>query len=103
VPWLLNFSSALTEGDSTGSWLRTFEVFDPSELLSSATPSPTLHDNYYPREDATDCAAGNEPYLPGQQFGNPPGEQSGYEQTAPPPGVLARAAAAGLVSSGGNQ
>jgi virulence factor Mce-like protein len=100
VPWLLNFSSALTEGDSTGSWLRTFEIFDPAELLASAETSSTLHDNYYPRENSTDCAAGNEPYLPGQQLGNPPGSQFGYEATSPPPGVLARAAKAGLASSG---
>jgi virulence factor Mce-like protein len=98
VPWLLNFSSALMEGDSAGAWLRTFEIFDPAELLPAAKPASTLHVNYYPREDATDCAAGNEPYLPGQQFGNPPGQQFSFEQTSPPPGVLARAAAAGLLS-----
>src|SRR6202035_3359481 len=84
VPWLLNFSSSLTEGDAAGAWLRSYEVFDPNELLESATTSPTLHDNYYPHENATDCEAGNEPYLPGRQLGNPPGNQSGYEATSPP-------------------
>ncbi len=98
VPWLLNFSSALTEGDSSGAWLRTFEIFDPAELLNAATMSPQLHDNFYPREDATDCAAGNEPYLPGRQLGNPPGSYSAYEATSQPPGVAARAATAGLDS-----
>jgi virulence factor Mce-like protein len=98
VPWLLNFANALGEGDSTGPWLRTFEIYDPAELLPAAKPASTLHANYYPREDATDCAAGNEQYLPGQRFGNPPGGHSGFEQTSPPPGVMARAARAGLVS-----
>ncbi|HWE32626.1 MAG TPA: MlaD family protein [Solirubrobacteraceae bacterium] len=98
VPWLLNFSSALSEGDSTGAWLRTFEIFDPAELLNAGTMSSTLHDNFYPREDATDCAAGNEPYLPGQRLGNPLGNYSSYEATSQPPGVAARAASAGLDS-----
>ncbi len=101
VPWLLNFSSSLTEGDAAGAWLRSYEVFDPNELLQSATTSPTLHANFYPHENATDCEAGNEQYLPGRQLGNPPGNQSGYEATSPPPGVLARAAQAGLLSTGG--
>jgi virulence factor Mce-like protein len=98
VPWLLNFANALGEGDAAGAWLRTFEIFDPGELLPAAKPSSTLHVNYYPREDSTDCAAGNEQYLKGQRFGNPPGRHFGFEQTSPPPGVLSRAAHAGLLS-----
>jgi virulence factor Mce-like protein len=98
VPWLLNFSSALGEGDAAGSWLRTFEIFDPAELFPAAKPASTLHVNYYPREDATDCAAGNEQYVKGQQFGNPPGRHFAFEATSPPPGVLSRAAQAGLLS-----
>jgi virulence factor Mce-like protein len=96
VPWLLNFSSALGEGDPTGAWLRTYEIFDPAELFPAARTSPTLHDNFYPRENGADCAAGNEPYLPGRQLGNPPGHFFSYEATSQPPGVAARAASAGL-------
>jgi virulence factor Mce-like protein len=98
VPWLLNFSSAISEGDSNGSWLRTGLVLDPAELVQASTTSPTLHDNFYPHEDASECEAGNEPYGSGQDLGNPPGLQHGIEQTTPPPGVTAEAQAAGLIT-----
>jgi ABC-type transporter Mla subunit MlaD len=98
VPWLLNFSSAISEGDSTGTWLRTLLVFDPNELFQQKTTSPTLHDNFYPHENASDCAAGNEPYTPGQVLGNPAGARHGFEQTTPPPGITALAAKAGLIT-----
>jgi virulence factor Mce-like protein len=99
VPWLTNFSSAISEGDSTGTWLRTVLVFDPSQLLQSKKTSPTLHDNFYPHEDSSECEAGNEPYLAGRQLGNPPGDQHGVQETVPPPGVTAEAARAGLITS----
>jgi virulence factor Mce-like protein len=98
VPWLLNFSSAISEGDAAGTWLRTGLVIDPNELLQAKTTSPTLHDNFSPHEDASECEGGNEPYGSGRALGNPPGAQNGVEQTAPPPGVTAKAAAAGLIT-----
>jgi virulence factor Mce-like protein len=98
VPWLLNFSSAISEGDSAGTWLRTVLVFDVPELLQSAKTASTLHDNFYPHEDASECEGGNEPYLTGQQLGNPAGSQHGFENTTPPPGVTAEAARAGLIT-----
>jgi virulence factor Mce-like protein len=99
VPWLLNFSSAIGEGDSTGTWLRTLLVFDPPELLQSAKTASALHDDFYPHEDASECEGGNEPYLPGRQLGNPPGDQHGMQGSTPPPGVTAEATRAGLIAT----
>lgn len=98
VPWLLNFSSAISQGDADGSWLTTGLVLDPNELVQQAQISPNLHDNFYPHEDASECEGGNEPYGPGQVLGNPPGAQHGVEETTPPPGATAEAQAAGLIT-----
>jgi virulence factor Mce-like protein len=102
VPWLLNFSSAISEGDASGAWLRAMIVFDTNELIASGKQSPTLHDNFYPHETPTDCEAGNEGYQGTRLVGNVSGNQSGFEASAPPPGVLARAQRAGLLSGGGS-
>jgi hypothetical protein len=70
-------------------------MVEPNETFAQAQPSPRLHNNTYghtagpgqPRE----CETGNEPYEPGQQFGNVPGNQGAQtEITAPPPEVGGR-------------
>ena len=96
--WLRNFASGLTEGDSTGSWLRSMPVFDGTNQGTQAgTPAPDLHVNYYPKEDSSQCQAGNEVYAGQQQIGNVPKTTTVVDNTTPPPGVLERGRKAGLV------
>lgn len=92
--WARNASSALSEGDNNGTWLRTLVVFNTDEMLPSATPSESLHVNPYPNSAAPgqdgECEAGNEGYGPGRQIGNPEGIQGrSTEITTPPEGVPA--------------
>jgi virulence factor Mce-like protein len=95
--WLRNFASGLTEGDSTGPWLRAMPVFDPSEATQVSRPSADLHDNFYPLENSRQCQAGNEHYTGKQRIGKPGTTASVVDNTAPPPGVLARGRKVGLV------
>jgi virulence factor Mce-like protein len=95
--WVRNFASSLSEGDSTGAWLRFSPLLDISQTFQSATPAPDLHLNYYPIEDSSQCQAGNEVYSPGQLIGHPPHTSTVVDNTAPPPGVLERGREAGLV------
>jgi virulence factor Mce-like protein len=95
--WVRNFASALSEGDSTGGWLRLSPIIDLNQELQSATPAPDLHLNYYPTEDSSQCQAGNEVYAPGRPIGSPPRTSTVVDDTAPPPGVLERGKQAGLV------
>ncbi|MDQ6834839.1 MAG: MlaD family protein [Actinomycetota bacterium] len=95
--WVHNFGSALSEGDSSGSWLRFQPIFENSQTFASAAPASDLHLNYYPIENARQCQAGNEGYVPGRLIGNPPTTSNRVDNTAPPPGVLARGRRAGLV------
>jgi virulence factor Mce-like protein len=90
-----NISSALSEGDASGNWLRTLPIGVTAENQPEAQPSSTLHFNPYPHTagpgQGGECEAGNEPYRPGQQIGNPPGDQGGAtEDTSRPPGVSGR-------------
>jgi virulence factor Mce-like protein len=98
--WLRNFAAGLTEGDSSGSWLRTMPLFDPNQSTQTATPAPDLHLNYYPVESTSQCQAGNEGYEGKQLIGNPPRTATVVDNTAPPPGVLERGRQAGLVPPG---
>jgi len=87
-----NIGNTLSEGDSSGNWLRTSSMGDPDQSKASAGPTPNLHTNPYPNSMAPgqtqECEAGNEPYKPGQQIGNVPGSQGqATENTSPPPGV----------------
>jgi virulence factor Mce-like protein len=86
--WMRNVDSTISEGDNTGTWFRTLVVGATSEFLPSATPSVTLHTNPYPHTAAPgqggECEAGNEPYLPGQQIGNVPGDQGSTTEAARP-------------------
>ena len=75
--WVAGLSEILSDGDEGGNWIRMIPVFEREEMFPSAEPAPNLHANPYPRQDATECESGNEPYLPGRQIGNPPGRQGG--------------------------
>ena len=91
-PATLRLRNCVSEGDTTGTWFRTVVVEQPNEIQPQASPSPGLHTNPYPNTDAPgqtpECEAGNEPYKPGQQIGNVPGNQGlKTESTSPPPGV----------------
>ena len=97
--WAANFggpNNALSEGDATGTWLRSSLVLDTGTLLQSPTPASNLHLNYYPNETAGNCTAGNEHYSPGQNIGQPRSFSNVVPQTSPPPGVLQRYQQAGL-------
>ncbi len=98
--WLHNYAAGLTEGDSTGAWLRTMPLFDSNDATQTPTPSPDLHLNYYPIESSSQCQAGNEVYAGKQLIGNPPRTSTAVDNTTPPPGVLARGRQAGLVPPG---
>ncbi len=96
--WARNFASSLSEGDTTGSWLRFAPIIATTQLLPTPTPSPDLHLNYYPKADLTNgCQAGNEVYRGGQVIGDPGRTSTVVDNTTPPPGVLARGRQAGLV------
>lgn len=97
--WAANFGAAnnpLSEGDATGSWLRSSLVLDTGMLLQSPTPAANLHLNYYPQATPGNCTAGNEHYSGGQAIGQPSSISNVVPQTSPPPGVLQRYQHAGL-------
>jgi len=95
-----NLNSLLSVGDSDGSWVSVYLMPVPNQLAQSPEPASDLHVNFYHHENASECEAGNEPYLPGRQFGNPPGDQSTRtESTAPPAEATELARQAGLLSS----
>ena len=73
-----------------------------TDSQQSARPSPDLHVNYLPIENASQCTSGNEPYTPGtQDLSNPAGPLPDHTRaTYPPPGVLAHARAVGLLDPG---
>ncbi|MGH3610641.1 MAG: hypothetical protein ACRDRD_21515, partial [Pseudonocardiaceae bacterium] len=95
--WVRNFASSLSEGNSSGTWLRFAPMLNAGQSLQSATPAPDLHLNYYPIENSHQCQAGNEVYTGTQLIGNPPTTSRTVDNTSPPPGVLARGEQAGLV------
>ncbi|MFL5823745.1 MAG: MlaD family protein [Solirubrobacteraceae bacterium] len=95
--WLRNFASGLTEGDSTGPWLRVMPLFDPKQSNQVAKPSGDLHDNFYPLENTAQCSSGNERYSGSQLIGSPPRTSTVVDNTSPPRGVLAEGRKAGLV------
>jgi phospholipid/cholesterol/gamma-HCH transport system substrate-binding protein len=95
--WQRNFASGLTEGDSSGSWLRAMPVSDSAQTTQAGSPAADLHLNYYPIENSSQCQAGNEGYSGAQLIGNPPRTGRTVDNTSPPPGVLAEGQKAGLV------
>jgi virulence factor Mce-like protein len=95
--WVRNFASALSEGDSTGNWLRTSSLIDADELTQSATPSSDLHINANPVEGPGGCQAGNESYSGTTNFNHPTATSTTVDNTTPPDGVLQQGINAGLV------
>jgi virulence factor Mce-like protein len=93
--WTRNVSSTISEGDASGTWFRTLVILEPSQMLARSEPSANLHNNTYGNSAAPgqprECETGNEPYGPGQSFGNVPGNQGAQtEITSPPPEVRGR-------------
>lgn len=84
-----NLSSAFSEGDASGTWMRTILLEGRvGEQLPSAQPADGLHVNPYASTGQDgECEAGNEPFRPGTQIGTVPGNQGRTEATAPPAGV----------------
>jgi hypothetical protein len=82
--WARNVPGIVSQGDADGTWIRLITIFDPSQDFQSGSRASDLHANPYPVENAAECEAGNEPYVEGRQIGNPPGRQTGVQQTAPP-------------------
>jgi hypothetical protein len=78
--WLRNASSAISEGDIGGTWVRTLVLLEAQEMLQSDKPVPNLHTIGYPNAAGPgtggECEAGNEPFQPGQRIGNLPGVQA---------------------------
>jgi hypothetical protein len=66
-------------------------------MLGGSTPSADLHINFYPRENVSECQAGNEGYTGAQLIGDPGRTSTVVDNTLPPPGVLERGRKAGLV------
>jgi virulence factor Mce-like protein len=88
-----NLASTVSEGNASGNWLRFAAVIQPSEMFPSATPASDLHFDPYPNAGAPgqphECEAGNEPYLPGRQLGNVPGNQGTKTEETSPQGTAA--------------
>jgi ABC-type transporter Mla subunit MlaD len=95
--WLRNFASGLSEGDNVAPWLRFEPIIDPAELFQTPTISSDLHINYYPKENNSECQAGNEVYTGPQRIGDPGHTSTVVDNTAPPAGVLERGQRVGLV------
>jgi hypothetical protein len=88
-----NLASTPSQGNASGNWLRFAAVLQPDEMFPRATPAPNLHFDPYPNAGAPgqpdECEAGNEPYLPGQQLGNVPGNQGTKTELTSPASVAA--------------
>jgi virulence factor Mce-like protein len=95
--WVRNFSSSLSEGDANAGWLRFSPILDGAELFQSGTVAQDLHINYYPKENSSECQAGNEVYSGATKIGDPGQTSTVVDNTQPPAGVLARGRKVGLV------
>ncbi len=95
-----NLASVVEEGDVAGSWFDTSIIIDGEQSLQQKRPSPELHSNPLPINDATQCETGNEPYALGQRIGSPGGAQPARtEETLAPAEATERGRAAGLVGA----
>jgi hypothetical protein len=93
-----NQSDAVSRGDDQGTWLSFLPFIDLNQGVRATAPTDGLHFDPYPHMNFQECEAGNEPFLPGTQIGNPAGLQSNHtDDTAPPADATARARAAGLL------
>lgn len=97
--WARNIPAMAADGDANGAWLTAQAIIDATgQSLQSPRQAPNLHVNPYPNQGFTECESGNEPYVPGQALGNPPGNQPNRtETTAPPPEATELARRAGLL------
>jgi ABC-type transporter Mla subunit MlaD len=88
-----NVASTVSEGNASGNWLRFSVILQPDEMFPRADPAPQLHFNPYPNGAAPgqphECEAGNEPYLPGLQLGNVPGNQGTTTELTSPEATAA--------------
>ena len=86
-----NLASTPSEGNASGNWLRFGAILNTDEMFPRADAAPQLHFNPYPNGAAPgqphECEAGNEPYLPGQQLGNVPGNQGTQTELTTPEGT----------------
>jgi virulence factor Mce-like protein len=83
-----NFSSELSEGDASGTWVRFTPLDRIEEAVTTERPTEGLHVNPYPVAGRDgECETGAEPFVPGTQIGNAPGKQVALDPTSPPPGV----------------
>lgn len=73
--WVGGLNEILSDGDAGGNWIRMIPVVRLNEMLPAGKPADDLHFNPYPVQNAEECEAGNEPYLPGTRIGNVPGKQ----------------------------
>lgn len=97
---LRNQSDAVSRGDQQGTWLSFLPLISTDQGFRQTSPSPNLHYNPYPRQDATECESGNEPFAPGRSIGNPAStEPATTEITRPPASATRRARAAGLLDT----
>lgn len=97
-----NLADVVSEGDAAGGWFDTIIIVDGEQSFQQKRPSPELHSNPIPNNDASQCETGNEPYEPGQRIGSPGGLQPARtEETSAPAEATARGRAAGLVGAGG--
>jgi phospholipid/cholesterol/gamma-HCH transport system substrate-binding protein len=97
-----SFAGGLGVGEGPSIWNFALSTAGAqSDGYQAKEPAPDLHSNYLPHENAQECESNNEPYLPGQRLGNPPGLQPGSTRdTDPPAGVHELARRAGLLDSG---
>jgi hypothetical protein len=87
-----NASSAVSEGDASGTWLRFIILAQPPEMFAAPAPVGGLHVNPYANTGAPsqggECEAGREPWLPGQRIGHVPGSQGGATEDTNPQTVV---------------
>jgi virulence factor Mce-like protein len=97
---LRNGGDVIGEGDAQGAWFTFLPLLTPF-IMPTGASSTNTHVNDAPTEDGRGCVAGNEPFLPGPRFGNPPTSAitTAHDVTAPPSAATARAAAAGLLTA----
>lgn len=99
---LHNAYSAVSVGDVAGSWFNFTTLLNSGQDTPAKTVAPNLHNTPTPNENSGECEAGNESYVKGVHIGNPAGQQrAATEATAPPAGVRALGAQAGLLGSTG--
>ena len=97
---LRNQAETVSRGDQQGTWLSFLPLISVDQGSRATSPSPNLHFNPYPNENAQECESGNEPFAPGIVIGNPATTEPGSTaDTAPPAEATQRAQAAGLLDA----